>query len=98
MPSTITKPKIKPSVKLAPQWKVIILNDNKTTFEFVIYLLLIIFHKNTKDALRLTREVHETGQTIATITHKERAELLQEQAVSLARGRGFPLVTVIEPV
>ena len=83
--------------RLAPQWKVILLDDDVTTFEFVIQLLVGLFHKEQEEAVRLTFEIHETGAALVTVVNLERAELYVEQVRSLARGRGFPLTATIEP-
>lgn len=83
--------------RLAPQWKVILHNDDITTFEFVTDLLKSLFHKPHAEAVRLTREVHDTGSALITVTTFERAELYVEQIKSLARPRGFPLTATIEP-
>jgi ATP-dependent Clp protease adaptor protein ClpS len=83
--------------QLAPRWKVILLNDDVTTFEFVTDLLQRLFHKAHAEAVRLTREVHETGSALVTVTSREHAELYVEQVRSLARPRGFPLTATIEP-
>jgi ATP-dependent Clp protease adaptor protein ClpS len=82
---------------LAPQWKVLLHDDDITTFEFVIYLLRTIFRKEPEEAVRLTFEVHDTGVALITVTSLERAELYVEQVVSLARPRGFPLTATMEP-
>lgn len=83
--------------QLAPRWRVILHNDDKTTFEFVIGLLMQLFHKPYPEAVQLTFEIHETGAAVATVTSFERAELYVEQVHSLARPRGFPLTATIEP-
>lgn len=80
-----------------PNWKVILLNDDITTFEFVTDLLVRLFHKPHTEAKRLTREVHETGSALIVVTNLERAELYVEQIRSLARPRGFPLTATMEP-
>lgn len=82
---------------LAPQWKVILHNDEITTFEFVIELLITLFRKDAREALRLTNEVHNSGSALIVVTYLERAELYVEQVRSLARGRGYPLVATMEP-
>lgn len=82
---------------LAPRWKVLLLDDDVTTFEFVIHLLVSLFHKEIEEAVRLTFEVHETGSALITVTNLERAELYVEQVRSLARPQGFPLTATIEP-
>ncbi len=80
-----------------PQYKVILLNDPVTTFEFVTGLLISIFHKPSTEARLLTLEVHERGSALITVTNLERAELYVEQIRSLARPRGYPLAATIEP-
>ena len=82
---------------LAPRWKVILHNDDVTTFEFVIELLVGIFRKEAEEAVRLTYEIHNTGAAMVTVTTQERAELYVEQVRSLARPRGYPLVASMEP-
>lgn len=97
--TTVIEPSTKAGGKtrLAPRWKVILLNDNVTTFQFVIELLQSLFHKTRDDAVRLTREIHESGSALITVTGLEHAELYVQQVRSLARPRGFPLTATIEP-
>jgi ATP-dependent Clp protease adaptor protein ClpS len=83
--------------ELAPRWKVILHNDDITTFEFVVALLVGVFQKETEEAVRLTQEVHDTGSALITVTGFERAELYVEQVHSLARAQGFPLAASMEP-
>lgn len=87
----------KDDVRLAPRWKVILHNDDVTTFAFVIELLRTLFKKPAPEAVRLTREVHERGSALITVTSFEHAELYVEQVRSLARPRGFPLTATMEP-
>lgn len=83
--------------RVAPRWKVVLLDDDVTTFEFVTDLLVSLFHKPFIEARRLTQEVHDSGSAVITITSLERAELYVEQVRSLARPRGFPLTATLEP-
>lgn len=83
--------------KLAPRWKVILHNDDVTTFEFVTELLLTLFNKRREEALKLTYEVHYSGQAVVEITSRERAELYVDQVKSVARPRGYPLTASTEP-
>ena len=80
-----------------PQYKVILLNDDVTTFEFVTGLLVRVFHKPETEARTLTLEVHRSGSALVIVTSLERAELYVEQVRSLARPRGYPLAATIEP-
>ncbi len=93
---TLTESETAAEQRLAPQWKVILHNDEITTFEFVIELLLTLFHKSAREAVELTYEVHNSGSAIVVVTSLERAELYVEQVRSLARGRGYPLVATME--
>ena len=98
-----TAPKIVPGQRAeertreSPRWKVILLNDDVTTMDFVVDLLVGLFHKDRPEAARLMYEVHNTGSAVVEVTHKERAELYLDQVRSLARPRGFPLQAVMEP-
>ena len=83
--------------RVAPRWKVILLDDPVTTFEFVTQMLEQLFHKPHTEARTLTREVHDHGSALITVTNLERAELYVEQVRSLARPRGFPLTATLEP-
>jgi ATP-dependent Clp protease adaptor protein ClpS len=92
-PKTETRDK----TRLAPMYKVILLDDDVTTIEFVVELIISLFRKPRDEAVKLTNEVHESGSAIITITSLERAELYVEQVRSLARPRGFPLTATLEP-
>jgi len=94
--TTTAEPDVDQRQALAPQWKVLLLDDDITTFEFVIWLLMTLFRKSRPEAEALTREVHDSGSALITVTNLERAELYVEQIRSLARPRGFPLVGEIE--
>lgn len=98
-PGTITLPEQHTEVRTRhePRWKVILHNDNVTTMQFVVALLVQLFHKREPEAYRLMLEVHERGLAVVEWTHQERAELYVEQIHSLARPRGFPLTATIEP-
>ena len=89
--------KTRDETRLVPMWKVILLDDDVTTIEFVVELLVSLFRKPRDEAVKLTNQVHETGSAIVTVTSLERAELYVDQVKSLARPRGFPLTATIEP-
>ena len=97
MPSTTPAQETVQRTELAPRWKVILHNDDVTTFEFVVVLLMSVFQKEIEEAVRLTQEVHDTGAALITVTGLERAELYVEQVHSLARAQGFPLAASMEP-
>ncbi len=80
----------------APQWKVLIHNDDKTPMDFVIMILMRIFNKNIRDASRLTMVVHNMGTGLCGVYALEQAELRIDQVHSLARGHKFPLTLSME--
>ena len=64
-PSIIEKNKIK--LKRPKHYKVIMHNDDYTTMEFVVYILMEVFNKSLKEANRIMLEVHEKGRGIAGV-------------------------------
>ena len=85
-----TTPKKKPPQPLPP-WKVLLHNDDKNDFEYVIGTITQLTSLNEQDAEIRAVEAHKTGVALLLATHKERAELYQEQFTSKG------LVVTIEP-
>lgn len=83
-------PQKKPPRQMPP-WKVLLHNDDKNEFLFVIRTVMELTPLNEQDAKERTVEAHETGVALLLTTHKERAELYQEQFASKG------LVVTIEP-
>jgi ATP-dependent Clp protease adaptor protein ClpS len=78
-------------------FKVLFHNDDKTTMEFVVAVLVEIFRKDQESAVKIMMEVHEKGIGLVAVEPYERAEFHRDQVVSLARPRGYPLAVSIEP-
>jgi ATP-dependent Clp protease adaptor protein ClpS len=85
-----TSPKKKPPQPLPP-WKVLLHNDDKNDVLFVVDTIVELTSLKKQDAVLRTKEAHETGVALLLTTHKERAELYQEQFQSKG------LTTTIEP-
>jgi ATP-dependent Clp protease adaptor protein ClpS len=85
------------SVQRIPLYKVIFLNDNVTTMDFVVHILITLFKKDPTTAFGLMLEVHHKGSAVVDILPLEEAELRQHQVHDAARHAGFPLRCVIEP-
>ena len=84
-------------VRIPNMYKVILHNDNTTTVEFVIHVLVRIFHKSIDDAMVLTQTIHETGIGIAGAPYtKEIAEEKTLETLASARANGFPLIATFE--
>ncbi|HEX8323576.1 MAG TPA: ATP-dependent Clp protease adaptor ClpS [Tepidisphaeraceae bacterium] len=62
-----------------PPWKVLLHNDDKNDMGFVIESIVSLTPLNEQAALVRMKEAHDTGVALLLVTHKERAELYQEQ-------------------
>lgn len=78
-------------------FKVLLLNDDYTTMDFVIEVLENVFHKSPADAYRIMMAVHIQGQGLCGVYPFEVAETKVGTVVELARGSGFPLRATMEP-
>lgn len=77
-------------------WKVIIHNDDRTSFDFVIMALQEIFDKTLDQAIQLSLKIHEEGNAIAGIYSYEIGEQKIQETTQLARENGFPLQLTME--
>jgi ATP-dependent Clp protease adaptor protein ClpS len=84
-------------VKEPPLFRVILLNDNYTTMEFVMQVLEAIFHKPPLEAQQIMLRVHEKGSGIAGVYTREVAETKVATVHLLARQHEFPLKCAMEP-
>lgn len=89
--------KVEGELKQPPQYAVILLNDNYTTMEFVIEVLMRFFRKNHEEALQIMLHVHQKGRGVAGVYSHEIAETKVYQVHELAKSRGFPMRCTIEP-
>lgn len=81
---------------LPPNYKVIILNDDVTTFDFVIKILLTVFHKTMEEAERLTLTVHNKGAGIAGVYSYDIARTKINQVRQMAESENYPLQLKME--
>ena len=79
-----------------PQFRVIYINDEQTTQEFVVETLKIIFNYDQGAAEALTMKVHEEGSAVVAVLPYELAEQKGIEVTLLARNNGFPLQVKIE--
>jgi ATP-dependent Clp protease adaptor protein ClpS len=78
-------------VRQLPPYRVILHNDDVSSFEHVILTILKLTTLNEHEAVQRTLEAHERGQSLLLVTHKERAELYVEQFAT------FGLTVTYEP-
>jgi len=79
-----------------PMYKVILHNDDYTPMDFVIDILMKVFHKNVDEANDITWQVHEKGKAVCGIYVKEIAQTKVYQVKSIAKANGFPLLATME--
>jgi ATP-dependent Clp protease adapter protein ClpS len=88
---------VRTNVSEPVNYRVIYINDDTTTQEFVIETLKIIFNYDQGGAEALTLRVHEEGSAVVAVLPHEMAEQKGVEATMLARNNGFPLQIKIEP-
>ena len=89
--------KNKVDIKPPSLYDVVFYNDQRTTYEFVVLVLMHIFGKSYDDAIELTSVIHTKGrEAVATYTH-EIASAKRDETTSVARTNGHPLRVEIEP-
>ena len=79
-----------------PMYRVLLLNDDYTTMDFVVEVLKYVFHKSEADANRIMFNVHQKGAGVCGLYPLEIAETKIDIVDSLARERGFPLKCTME--
>jgi len=88
---------IKDDVKEPPLFKVIYINDNSTTVEFVINSLMSVFMYDIQSAEKITSDVHELGAATVAVLPYEIAEQKGIEVTMAARAESFPLQVKLEP-
>jgi ATP-dependent Clp protease adaptor protein ClpS len=79
-----------------PMYKVMLLNDDYTTMEFVVEVLVHVFQKSSEEATQIMLNVHQSGVGVCGIYPLEIAETKVDTVETLARENGFPLKCIME--
>lgn len=77
-------------------YKVLLHNDDYTTMEFVVEILILVFKKSAEDAVRIMLNVHHKGVGICGVYTYEISETKVNEVHSLAKQHGFPLKCSME--
>lgn len=85
-------------VRHPKSYRVILLNDNYTTMDFVVSVLETIFKRSPAEAMQIMLRVHKTGQGVAGVYSRQIAEAKIALVHDKARGAGFPLRCTMEEV
>lgn len=91
---TVEKSKIK--TKKPKHYKVVMYNDDYTTMEFVVDILMNIFNKKFEEANKIMLDVHKKGKGIAGIYPYDIAVTKVSTAMAIAREEEFPFKLTIE--
>jgi ATP-dependent Clp protease adaptor protein ClpS len=78
-------------------FKVIYLNDNQTTLEFVVESLIEYFDYTAETAEQITIDIHQTGAATVAVLPYEIAEQKGIEVTLSARSQSYPLQIKLEP-
>ncbi len=92
-----TSLKTRQKTKKPRLYKVIVHNDDYTTQEFVVEVLVAFFHKTSEEARQLMLFVHTKGRAIVGAYSYDIAESKVEKVIRAARDAGHPLLLTMEP-
>lgn len=79
-----------------PMYKVLLLNDDYTTMDFVVQIIVLVFNKSIEEATRIMLNVHRKGVGICGVYPYEIAETKVDTVHALARENEFPLKCAME--
>ena len=80
------------------KYKVLLHNDDYTPMDFVVDILIGIFHKNFSEAEAVMMDIHKKDRAVCGIYTYEIAETKVYQVKELAKSSGFPLLATMEEV
>ena len=94
---TIVATRTKNAVKEPSLYRVIYLNDNTTTMEFVVETLIEFFGYTEETAAQITVDIHESGSACVAVLPYEIAEQKGVEVTLNARSHNYPLQIKLEP-
>ena len=81
-----------------PNYRVVLINDDYTTQDFVVELLMDVYHKSESEAMSLMWRVHKEGAAAVGIYSFDIAASKVQLTIDIARGKGFPLQAIYERI
>ena len=92
--ATINKERVK--VRKPRDYKVVMHNDDFTTMEFVVNILMTIFKKDINTSNKIMMDVHKLGRGIVGVYPYDIATKKVAMALGMAKEEGFPFNITIE--
>lgn len=83
-------------IKEPSMYRVLLHNDDYTSMDFVVDILMQIFQKSIEEATQIMFSVHKKGIGICGVYSREVAEFRVTTTIRLAREAGFPLLCTME--
>lgn len=80
--TAVLEPRQQRIVSHLPQWRVLLHNDDASDMDYVVDTIRMLTPLTRQDAVLCMREAHDSGVALLLTTHREKAELLQEQFTS----------------
>ena len=87
-----------PEIKEPPSYQVILINDDFTPMEFVVFVLQTVFGHNHQKSTEIMMAVHTKGMGVCGIFSKEIAEMMSHEVNEMAKHHNHPLLSEIEPL
>ena len=89
---------LKPKTKNPPMFDFILLNDDFTPMDFVVYVLKEIFNHTDQQANEIMLRVHNEGEASCGIFTKDLAETKSYEVNNLAKINDHPLISIVKPI
>ena len=80
------------------KYKVILVNDDYSTMEFVVFVLMNVFYKTYDEAYDITMSVHDSGKGVCGVYVLDVAMTKTSEVTALAKENDFPLKAFYEEV
>ena len=87
-----------PELKEPSLYQVILVNDDYTPMEFVVYVLQTVFNHTHEKSTQIMMAVHTKGKGVCGIFSKEIAEMMSYEVNNMAKHHKHPLLSEIEPL
>ena len=90
----LAEPEVK--TKRPPLFKVVLLNDDYTPMDFVVFILKDVFHRNHEEAVAIMMDIHQKGEGVCGVYTRDVAETKAELVITMSRRSEYPLQCRVE--